>query len=630
VKARKVYCKFESSLLQRIVGHMFVAVAMHWTMQSILYADPTERRFRIGLDILLTLLFSILLIPWLAWQLVVVPAFLLAHTVNFLFNAHLCALSKDYGMVSHTYEQYERYVQGFQQRAQAELSLQSIELRGGLTRQSWTPYSDLDVRLVRKPGFINGLRACWFLLRERTHALFAWFPLDAYVRDAAYAQPVTSGELLPAVKLIADGERSQTTTTGPKPTIDLFGRQDRAATVSVQPKSPQTGKETTHPLVYLRGAFVHDFGQTSYRIAYFLPEFGFDTTLVQLGHQASERVEQGIKLVVLPVSHIPVISALWVNYLALRDLLQRPCEVLLCNPGMIFCALAYKWLRPQAKLVVDVRSIPVEVKGLQGWLMDRTFKLAVQSKALDGLSVITPGTLQMVLEQYGGRRDIPTVIWPSGVDEDLFDPTISGKRIRTELGLQDAFVLMYHGSLTPTRGLDTVLHALHILQNQGDTRTKAVFIGKETPYTAVLMAQAKELGIAERVLFLGPVAHEAIPEYVAAADAGLDPLPDHQWWNFSSPMKVYEYLRMGKPVLATDILAHRDVSPAVLLVPERDPDALAATIINLTTLDDPARAKLEQLALRAGACNTWRMRAESLSSFLNEHFFDKATTTQRT
>lgn len=603
---------------------MFVAVTMHWTFQSMLYADPTERRFKLALDALLTAGGGLALSLWWPWQAAWAVAFLLAHTLNFLFNAHLCALSKDYGLVRHTYEEYQAYVHDFNRRAQQEPSIQHVALRGGLTHRSWSPFSDLDVRIYRRPGFANGLRACWFLLRERTRALLAWFPLDAYLRDdfspPAHADQNELASALAKTAQISSGEQPA---VKPSAQTDLFGRRDRA---SAHAGSTSTPTASDRPqLIYLRGAVVHDFGQTSYRIAYHLPEFGFETTLIQLGRRAMQTVEHGVKLVVLAAPNIPVLAGLWVNFLALRYLLQTPCDVLLCTPGMIFCAIVYKRLRPQTKLVIDVRSVPVEVAGWRGWLIEKVFQQAVRSSALDGLSAITDGTLRMIQDRFQGRRDLPTVIWPSGVDEELFDPQISGKAIRQQYGLQDDFVLMYHGSLTPTRGLDLVLQALSLLAAQGETRPRVVFLGKETDYQTQLVAQAAQLGIDDQVLFLPPVPHEAIPAYVAAADAGLDPLPDHPWWNYSSPMKVYEYLRMGKPVLASNILAHRNISDAILLVPESDPEALATAINHLMGLDPGERDQLTASALEAGANNTWRMRAKTLARYLQNNFLDGPT-----
>jgi len=61
--------------------------------------------------------------------------------------------------------------------------MQYVAVYGSYVRGEWKPSSDLDVRLVRRAGFVSGLRACWFLLRERTRAFWMRFPLDIYVAD---------------------------------------------------------------------------------------------------------------------------------------------------------------------------------------------------------------------------------------------------------------------------------------------------------------------------------------------------------------------------------------------------------------------------------------------------------------
>lgn len=225
MKARKIYCKFESKWLQRLVGNILVAVAMHWTMQGMLYADGTERNFRIALDLAITMVSAFVFSFWWSWPVALIAGFFMAHTLNFFFNAHLCALSKDYGLVRHTYDEYQKYVQNFNTRVQREPAIAHVALRGGLTRQSWTPYSDLDVRLFRKPGFTNGLRASWFLLTERTRALFAWFPLDAYLRDGA--PPSTEETTLDLSTMQLNQQTADKPAATHSPTADLFGRKDR-------------------------------------------------------------------------------------------------------------------------------------------------------------------------------------------------------------------------------------------------------------------------------------------------------------------------------------------------------------------------------------------------------------------
>lgn len=166
-----------------MLKHPLPAVVLHWVFQSLFYMDPTERWFKIGLDGIMTGAFMLILGPYLLLAPALILSFLAAHTLNFLLNGQLWGALKQYGLVHIPPETYKRYVLGLSQRGCEECSIQHLYVYGSLARQEWTPASDLDVRLVRYPGLSNGLRACWFVLKERSRALFVRFPMDIYVVD---------------------------------------------------------------------------------------------------------------------------------------------------------------------------------------------------------------------------------------------------------------------------------------------------------------------------------------------------------------------------------------------------------------------------------------------------------------
>jgi hypothetical protein len=178
------YAHVRLPLLRTLASNPVLALAAHWTLQSLLYMDRTERCCKLALDLALVVLVRLLLGGALPAAVAWVAALVVAHTVNFVLNAHLWGVLKHYGLVCHTWEAYARYVDGFFGRAEREPAIDSLWICGSLSRDAWSPASDLDVRLLRRPGMANGVRACWFLLRERTRALWCRFPLDAYTIDS--------------------------------------------------------------------------------------------------------------------------------------------------------------------------------------------------------------------------------------------------------------------------------------------------------------------------------------------------------------------------------------------------------------------------------------------------------------
>lgn len=178
------YAKQDSPLVRRLLQSPLVALASHWTFQSLFYMDRTERFFKIALDICMTIAARTAIRPKLPAPVVWPASFALAHTLNFLFNGHLWGVLKHYDLVHHSYQEFEEYRQGVAERIEGQASIAFAAEYGSLSRDEWKTSSDLDVRMVRFPGLVKAFRACMFLLSERTRALVARFPLDAYVFDS--------------------------------------------------------------------------------------------------------------------------------------------------------------------------------------------------------------------------------------------------------------------------------------------------------------------------------------------------------------------------------------------------------------------------------------------------------------
>lgn len=174
-----------SSILQPLLRSPFFALAVHWVFQGTLYMDRAELLFKLGLDLILTAILWLLLSPLLdlSWIWVLLAAFLVAHTLNFLFNGQLWVVLKHFRLIRHSRAEFDAYLDRLSDGIRAEPSIQWAAAYGSLVRDQWHQSSDLDVRLVRRPGLRNGLRACWFTLRERTRALVSRFPLDVFLLD---------------------------------------------------------------------------------------------------------------------------------------------------------------------------------------------------------------------------------------------------------------------------------------------------------------------------------------------------------------------------------------------------------------------------------------------------------------
>jgi glycosyltransferase involved in cell wall biosynthesis len=144
---------------------------------------------------------------------------------------------------------------------------------------------------------------------------------------------------------------------------------------------------------------------------------------------------------------------------------------------------------------------------------------------------------------------------PNGVDTERFHPSIDGTCARRTLAIpEDAFVVAFSGVLDAAhhfKRLDLLLRALR------DVKTKEVWLlvigGGDL--LSNYQQLASELGVGDRVRFVGRVPHTEVPVYVAASDVLV--LPSDAVESFG--MVLIEAMACGRPVIATDLPGVRDV-----------------------------------------------------------------------
>lgn len=148
-------------------------------------------------------------------------------------------------------------------------------------------------------------------------------------------------------------------------------------------------------------------------------------------------------------------------------------------------------------------------------------------------------------------------------------------------------VVTFVGTLKPWHGVSDLIEAAACAQHDWLLR----IIG-DGPERVSLETQAAKLGV--QVDFRGAVVPENMPAEIAGSALGVAPYPaaSNSSEHYFSPLKVYEYLAAGLPVVATDIGQIPElIDGAGLLVPGSDPAALAAAIDRLVA-DPSIRARL--------------------------------------
>ena len=212
--------------------------------------------------------------------------------------------------------------------------------------------------------------------------------------------------------------------------------------------------------------------------------------------------------------------------------------------------------------------------------------------------VMRKADLVIALSEYlrqsllsNGLDDERMIVVPSGAAVKKFAPTVSGERVRDKYNLTDHPVVVYSGTMSKLRCLDVLLHAFARV-NEILPEARLVMIG-EGDDTENLGRLAAQLGIADHVVFVGSVPYSEMPEYLAAGDVTVSPIPPKYIYKVSSPLKLFEYMATGKPVVANDeIPEQRDAlrkSKGGVLVPFNS-EAFAAGLTKLLESPDKAQA----------------------------------------
>jgi glycosyltransferase involved in cell wall biosynthesis len=169
---------------------------------------------------------------------------------------------------------------------------------------------------------------------------------------------------------------------------------------------------------------------------------------------------------------------------------------------------------------------------------------------------------------------------PHGVDTVRFQPRPPDAELAGRLGLQGKKVVLWAGTLGHAHGLQFVLQAAKLLENQPEIHF--LFVGDGTERKP-LEAQKQELGL-RNVTFHDPVRIDELPPFFSISMCGLASLRDIPAFEGARPSKVFPVLASGKPLLFAGkgetprLLA---VSNAGVAVPPENPEGLAQAIRDL-------------------------------------------------
>jgi len=255
----------------------------------------------------------------------------------------------------------------------------------------------------------------------------------------------------------------------------------------------------------------------------------------------------------------------------LQFLTQLAAKLEEANPDIVH-VFHFRWAgllpllvrKRKAKWILDVRTIHVENKRLQPerHVLFKTRLTWMESQLYDHIFALTP-----TIKKYLEPSIRPISLVPLGASASRLRKRVTPEerqRRRNELGLsEEAKVLLYSGSLSPSRRVDLLIRAFAEVVKNGFSNTFLLIVGgvrstdsdKEIPIITDLKNLCIELGIRDRVHFTGWLPYTQALELYHLADVGVVFLPKGTPYELQPPTKLIEYMMAGLLAVGNDVFA---------------------------------------------------------------------------
>lgn len=327
-------------------------------------------------------------------------------------------------------------------------------------------------------------------------------------------------------------------------------------------------------------------------------EAGADLTLVVPRRKtvtASPREFYGLR-VDIPVVYLPTIDAVsWGGYvLQAASFAVASFFYLLGKKGTVYTVDMDTF----SSSLLPLTGLPVYTEMHNGKPSHLLSRLLFARAA--GVIAVNRLLAEDLQRAFGSRAKF--AIEPNGVDSALFFPR-DKREARARLGLpQDERIVLYVGRFFDWKGLEILPEAASAVEARwqlvGGDREAFVRVTGREPHA--------------RMAFVGDVPPTDVPWWCAAADVllVLGTKRDLQSWRYTSPMKLFEYLRMDRPVVASRTPALEEVvsaGEAVFYTPDSAAD-LARAVEAAFALPGP----------EVSIDRSWRARAERILRFIQQ------------
>jgi len=280
---------------------------------------------------------------------------------------------------------------------------------------------------------------------------------------------------------------------------------------------------------------------------------GFRVILAIRNNKTSrDPIIEKLALLALPSLNFPWSFLSYVISLILMPLAllsHKPEYIYARDNGVNISVIVGKLLRIPVFLEIngDLRKEYDHLNKIISFLVINLMKLSYRSAD----KVIIPSQRQASFIINMGVEGKKIVNIPNGVNPILFHP-MDKSLCRAKLALPKSIYFCFVGHLAPWQGIENAIIALSkIIRDNDYVNVKLILVG-DGPLRKQLEKLSAKLKLEKNVLFFGSILHENVPTIINASDICIAPFT--AWRNKEigvSPLKLFEYLSCGKPVVGT-------------------------------------------------------------------------------
>jgi glycosyltransferase involved in cell wall biosynthesis len=349
-----------------------------------------------------------------------------------------------------------------------------------------------------------------------------------------------------------------------------------------------------------------------------LRNLGWKVTLLNFGKRGIEKIG-GVEVQNLPspdiyffrqfVFHINVLGFIFSNWSSIDFILISQSSALWVLPLRLLRALQSK---RKPLLVMDTRTIPMEDSHLatirdklRGWFLILNNRLG--NSWADGQTAIT----QRMADCVHIPSDRLWGLWPSAVNVEKFAGTLNKRKWPTS---DEPIFLTYIGMLHYERNLMSLCKATEMANKEG-MHFALSLTGEGTEKDDLEKFARQTEG---RICVNPTIPGEQIPELLEKMHIGVLPFPDEEKYRVCSPVKLFEYMAAGLPVLATRIVCFTDLiadDSFAFWAEDATPEGLLSALRQIWN----SRSSLKNMGIKsenAAQTCTWKESAWKLSEAL--------------